>query len=72
MWGKDMRETTNLFKGNCVKEIVEGESRIRICDDYCRKKSQEDVKEILNNIAKKVQPCLSAKLQREYEEQQAK
>lgn len=37
--------------GNVVKEFNIGKTRVKICDDYCRGKSEADVKEILKRIA---------------------
>lgn len=36
--------------GNVVEEFCIGNTRVRICDDYCKNKSKEEVNEILKNI----------------------
>ena len=38
--------------GNVVREFMIGNTHVKICDDYCRDKSPEDVDEILKRIAK--------------------
>lgn len=38
--------------GNVVKDFYVGNTHIRICDDYCRDKTPEQVKQILANIAR--------------------
>ncbi|WP_293969480.1 hypothetical protein [uncultured Ruminococcus sp.] len=37
--------------GNVVKEFKIGNTRIKICDDYCRDKNKADVEAILKRIA---------------------
>ena len=37
---------------NVVKEFVIENTRIKICDDYCKTKTQKEVEEILRRIAK--------------------
>ena len=46
--------------GHVVEEFTIGNTRIKICDDYCRDKTPEDVKAILKRIAQIAQPALSA------------
>lgn len=41
-----------LEVGNVVEEFYIGNTRVRICDDYCRNKSQEDVDKILERIGR--------------------
>lgn len=38
--------------GNVVKEFNIGKTRVRICDDYCREKTKQDIEEILRRIAR--------------------
>lgn len=38
--------------GNIVKEFNIGNTRVKICDDYCRNKTTTEVAEILARIAK--------------------
>lgn len=38
--------------GNVVKEFRLGPTKVKICDDYCRDKTPEEVQQILNDIAK--------------------
>lgn len=37
--------------GNVVKEFNIGNTRIKICDDYCKEKNTQDVEAILLRIA---------------------
>ena len=36
--------------GHVVKEFMLGDTKIQICDDYCRDKTQEEIDEILERI----------------------
>lgn len=38
--------------GNVVRDFMIGNTRIMICDDYCRDKTKEEVDEILRRIAR--------------------
>ena len=38
--------------GNVVKEMSIGNTRIKICDDYCQEKTKAEVEEILKRIAR--------------------
>lgn len=38
--------------GNVVKEMSIGNTRIKICDDYCREKTKAEVEKILKRIAR--------------------
>lgn len=40
-----------MKEGNVVKEFMLGETKVKICDDYCRDKTKEEVDQILKNIA---------------------
>ena len=37
--------------GHVVEEFYIGNTKVRICDDYCRDKTPEDVERILRRIA---------------------
>lgn len=41
-----------VVTGNVVKEFNIGNTRVKICDDYCRSKTATEVAEILARIAK--------------------
>jgi|GEM_PF-992219 len=38
--------------GNIVKEFMMGPTKVKICDDYCRDKTPDEVQQILSDIAK--------------------
>ena len=38
--------------GNIVEEFTLGETKICICDDYCRDRTKEEIDMILENISK--------------------
>ena len=44
--------------GHVVEEFKIGNTRCRICDDYCRNKTPEDVEKILDRVAKIAYPAL--------------
>lgn len=44
--------------GNVVEEFKIGNTKVRICDDYCRDKTPEEVDDILKNIAETVREPL--------------
>ena len=46
--------------GNVVKEFSIGNTKVKICDDYCRNKSQAEIEEILRRIAKNALGQLNA------------
>ena len=46
-------------EGHVVEEFKIGNTKIKICDDYCRDKTPEDVEAILKRIAQIAQPALS-------------
>ena len=46
-------------EGNVVKDFQIGNTRIKICDDYCRDTSPEEVQAILNRIGNRVQEQLA-------------
>ena len=41
-----------MGKPNVVKELMLGETKVKICDNACRNRSQEEIKEILDTIVK--------------------
>ena len=43
---------TKTEPGNVVQDYMRGNTRIRICDDYYRDKTPEDVEEILKRIGR--------------------
>lgn len=45
-------------KGHVVEEYKFGNTRCRICDDYCCNKTPEDVKKILDRIEEIAYPAL--------------
>ena len=47
-------------EGNIVREFSIGNTKIKICDDYCRDKTKQDVERILERIASNAQAKLSA------------
>lgn len=49
-----------LEQGNVVKSFVIGNTRIKICDDYCRDRTREEANAILRRISMRVQEELSA------------
>lgn len=49
--------------GNVVEEFTIGNTRVRICDDYCRDKTKAEVDEILKRIARNVIGPLTAALE---------
>ena len=44
--------------GNVVEEFKIGNTKVRICDDYCRDKTPEEVDAILKSIAETVREPL--------------
>lgn len=53
--------------GNVVKEFNIGNTRVKICDDYCRKKSAQDIEAILLRIAQMVIGPLTVAADNAYE-----
>lgn len=50
--------------GNVVEEFMIGNTKVRICDDYCRDKTPEEVDAILKNIAETVRgPLVAAEME---------
>jgi len=47
-------------QGNVVKEFMIGNTTIKICDDYYRDKTPEDIEKILMNISQMAYNFLSA------------
>ncbi len=62
--GVCMAESNSESKeNNVVVEFQSGNTRISICDDYCRNTTPADVDAILARIARRAQAQLSAKQQ---------
>lgn len=47
-------------QGNVVKEFSIGNTRVKICDDFCRNMTRADVERILARIASRAYEHLSA------------
>lgn len=54
--------------GNAVASLHIGNTRVKICDDYCRSTTPEEITAILNRIAMRAIGCLTAEPAREYAE----
>ena len=48
--------------GNVVEDFTIGNTRIKICDDFCRTRTSGEVKEILNRVARRTVGSLTAHL----------
>lgn len=48
----------SVGEGHVVKDFKLGETRIKICDDYCRDKTPEAIQATLDRIAVKTQSQL--------------
>lgn len=46
-----MAKITETGKGNVVRDFMIGGTRIKICDDYCRDKTKEEIDEIIRNTS---------------------
>jgi len=46
--------------GHVVEEFYIGRTKVRICDDYCRDKTPEEVKKILDRITRIAQDAYIA------------
>ena len=46
--------------GNVVEDFTIGNTRIKICDDFCRTRTSGEVKEILNRVARRTVGSLTA------------
>lgn len=46
-------------EGHVVEEFMIGNTKVKICDDYCREKTPEEVDAILKRIAKRAQIALT-------------
>ena len=49
--GRELHVVVDATKGNVVKDFKIGNTRIKICDDYCYNKTPEIVQTILDRIA---------------------
>lgn len=57
---------TGHTTGHVVEEFYIGPTHVRICDDYCRGKTREDVQAILDRIAEiAIGPLIAAEEERE-------
>lgn len=59
-----MSET--VLTGNTITNLHIGNTRVKICDDYCRSKSPEEIKAILDRIAVRAISGLTAATTPEY------
>lgn len=46
--------------GNVVEDFTIGNTRIKICDDFCRARTSGEVKEILDHVARRTVGSLTA------------
>lgn len=46
--------------GNVVEDFTIGNTRIKICDDFCRTRTSGEVKEILDRVARRTVGSLTA------------
>jgi hypothetical protein len=60
----DNNSSTDRKKDNVVDECMSGNTRIKICDDYCYNRTPEEVYAILKRIADRAQKHLSAQVQK--------
>jgi len=49
--GRELQVVSGFYGGNVVKDFKIGNTRIKICNDYCHDKTPEAVQVILNRIA---------------------
>lgn len=61
-----MSETA--LNGNTIESLHIGNTRVRICDDYCRSRTPEEIKAILDRIALRAIGSLTAETTRGYAE----
>lgn len=61
-----MTDTTQ--GGNIVKSFKIGNTSLKICDDYCRSKTPEEVQVILNRIARRAMESLATVSVQGYEQ----
>ena len=57
--GRKLHVMAGADEGNVVKAFNIGNTRIKICDDYCYDKTPEAVQAILDRIAFRVQSSLA-------------
>lgn len=53
--------------GHVVKEFTIGNTRVKICDDYCRNQTREEAEQIMRNFCR---VCLPYLQQAEYKRMQ--
>lgn len=51
----------NIVEGNVVEDFYIGNTRIKICDDYCRGQSKEEAQVIIDRISRAAYRHLVAK-----------
>jgi len=51
---------TDATTGNIVDSLQIGNTRVRICDDYCRARTPDEIRCILDRIARRAFEALSA------------
>ena len=52
--------------GNVVEDFTIGNTRIKICDDFCRTRTSGEVKEILDRVARRTVGSLTALMQSKF------
>ena len=57
--------------GHVVEEFYHGHVHVRICDDYCRDKTKEEVDAILARIARNALIALQPVLRKQKEEEES-
>lgn len=45
--------------GNVVERMTIGNTRVRICDDYCRSRTEDEIRVILARIARRTAEVLA-------------
>jgi len=57
--GRELHVVSSVNEGNVVKNFNIGNTRIKICDDYCHDTTPETVQAILDRIAYQAQTQLA-------------
>lgn len=58
-------------EGHVVKEYMDGRVHVRICDDYCRNKTPEEIQAILDRCSEIWSNVEAAKAEKQAEQQKA-
>ncbi len=58
-FGREFPMVESQSEGHIVKDFMLGDTRIKICDDYCLDKTPKDIQSTLERIASKTYPVLS-------------